>query len=39
MMSRVSSIQRADGVLSAALVYQCVDSLESMNEALPDADH
>jgi len=39
MMSRVSSIQRADGVLSAALVYQCVDSLESMNEALPDADN
>ena len=34
----VNGIQRADGVLSAALVYQCADSLEVMNEEIPDAD-
>ena len=33
----VASIQRLDGVLSAALVYQCADSLEAMNEEIPDA--
>lgn len=37
MSAMVSSIQRSDGVLSAALVYQCADSLESMNEEVPDA--
>ena len=36
-MSRVSDIQRTDGVLSAVLVYQCADSLESMLEEIPDA--
>jgi hypothetical protein len=25
-------------VLSAALVYQCADSLDAMNEEIPDAD-
>jgi len=39
MMSKVVGIQRADGVLSAALVYQCADSLDAMNEEIPDADH
>ena len=39
MISKVADIQRSDGVLSAALVYQCVDSLETMNEEIPDADH
>jgi nitrate reductase NapD len=38
MMAKVADIQRTDGVLSAALVYQCADSLEAMNEELPDAD-
>jgi len=37
MLSRISAIQRVDGVLSAALVYQCADTLESMNEEIPDA--
>jgi nitrate reductase NapD len=35
MTSRMTCIQRADGVLAAALVYQCADSLEAMNEVLP----
>ena len=37
MTQRVSDIQRIDGVLSAALVYQFADSLEAMNEEIPDA--
>ena len=39
MMTKVSTIQRAAGVLSAALVYQCADTLDAMNEELPDGDH
>jgi nitrate reductase NapD len=38
ILSQVNGILRTDGVLSAALVYQCADSLESMNQELPDAD-
>ena len=38
MMSKLACIQRTDGVLSAALVYQCVDSLDVMNEEISDAD-
>ncbi|WP_457331997.1 chaperone NapD [Rhizobacter sp. P5_C2] len=38
MIGLVQTIQRTDGVLSAALVYQHADTLESMNEELPDAD-
>ena len=38
MRSRVTGVQRTEGVLSAALVYQCVDSLEAMNEEIADAD-
>ena len=38
MMGKIGAIQRTDGVLSAALVYQCSDSLEAMNEEMPDAD-
>ena len=38
ILSQINSIQRTDGVLSAALVYQCADSLEAMNEELADAD-
>ena len=37
MSALVASIQRVDGVLSAALVYQCADSLEAMNEEISDA--
>jgi periplasmic nitrate reductase NapD len=37
MTQAVSSIQRIDGVLSAALVYQCADSLDAMNEEMSDA--
>lgn len=37
MTTGVSSIQRIDGVLSAALVYQCADSLAAMNAEVPDA--
>lgn len=38
ILSQVSVIQRTDGVLSAALVYQCADSLDAMNQELADAD-
>jgi nitrate reductase NapD len=38
MTAKVSAIQHSDGVLSAAMVYQCVDSLEAMNKELAD-DH
>lgn len=38
MTAKVSGIQHLDGVLSAALVYQCVDSLDTMNEEITDAD-
>jgi len=37
MSQKVASIQRVDGVLSAALVYQCADSLAAMNEEISDA--
>ena len=37
MLSRVGEIQRTDGVLSAALVYQFSDTVEAMNEEIPDA--
>jgi len=37
MTRAVACIQRIDGVLSAALVYQCADSLDAMNEEISDA--
>ena len=37
MTQSVSAIQHIDGVLSAALVYQCSDSLAAMNEEITDA--
>lgn len=37
MTAMVASIQHIDGVLSATLVYQCADSLDAMNEEIPDA--
>lgn len=33
----VARIQQIDGVLSAALVYQCADDLDAMNEEIVDA--
>jgi nitrate reductase NapD len=39
MMAKVSGIQRARDVVSAALVYQCADTLDAMNEELPHGDH
>jgi nitrate reductase NapD len=38
MVAQVNRIQQTDGVLSAALVYQCVDTLEAMNEVIDDGD-
>jgi periplasmic nitrate reductase NapD len=38
MFAKVMRIQQTDGVLSAALVYECVDTLDAMNEVIPDAD-
>jgi nitrate reductase NapD len=38
MTCKVSAIQHLGGVLSAALVYQCVDRLDSMNEEITSAD-
>ena len=35
MTAQVASIQRIDGVLSAALVYQCADTLAVMNQEMP----
>ena len=38
ILAQVNSIQRTEGVLSAALVYQCADSLEAMNAEISHAD-
>lgn len=38
VLAHINHIQHIDGVFSAALVYQCADTLESMNEEIPDAD-
>lgn len=35
MTAQVAAIQHLDGVLSAALVYQCADSLDVMNQEMP----
>jgi nitrate reductase NapD len=37
MTDSVQAIQRLRGVLSAALVYQCADTLQAMNEEIGDA--
>ena len=37
MSTMVAGLQRLDGVMSAALVYQCADSLEAMNQEVCDA--
>ena len=37
MTARVADLQRLDGELSAALVYQCADSLDAMSQEMPHA--
>jgi len=37
ILDTIATIQRIDGVINAALVYQAADTLEAMNEELPDA--
>ncbi len=37
MLALVADVRHIDGVLSAALVYQCADSLDAMNEEIVDA--
>jgi len=36
MQGRITEIQRTDGVLAAALVYQYADTAQAMNEEVPD---
>ena len=38
LLATLHRIQTMQGVVSASLVYQCADSLEVMNEVLPDVD-
>lgn len=38
MLAAIAQIQRSPGVLTAALVYQCADTLAAMNEEIPDDD-
>ncbi|AMO25043.1 chaperone NapD [Ramlibacter solisilvae] len=38
MISKVARIQQTEGVLSAILVYECADTLDAMNEVIPDAN-
>ena len=37
MTGAIVEIQRLPGVLAAAIVYQCADTLDAMNEEIPDA--
>jgi len=37
MTGAIVEIQRLAGVLAATIVYQCADTLEAMNEEIPDA--
>jgi nitrate reductase NapD len=37
MTETVIALQRLPGVLAAAIVYQCADTLDAMNEEIPDA--
>ena len=38
MIGKVRRIERIDGVLGAALTYECCDTLASMNEVICDDD-
>ena len=37
MLENIATIQRLDGVLTAALVYQCAESREAMEQEVADA--
>ena len=37
MLDHITTIQRLDGVLTAALVYQCAEGREAMEEEVADA--
>ncbi len=37
VLAQIQQIQHIDGVLSAALVYQCADTEDAMNEEVSDA--
>lgn len=39
ILDQVSLIQRAQGVINVAMVYQHVEALESLNTEIPHADH
>lgn len=36
MLAQIGHIQRTPGVLSATVIYQCIDSLEAMNQLIPE---
>ncbi|SIT32837.1 chaperone NapD [Achromobacter sp. MFA1 R4] len=36
MMAQISAIQRLDGVLASALVFQAADTLDAMNQEIDD---
>lgn len=38
MLTQIGRIQRLPGVLSATVVYQCIDSLEAMNQLIPEEE-
>ena len=38
LLATLRHIQSMRGVVSASLVYQCADSLDAMNEVLPDGN-
>jgi nitrate reductase NapD len=38
LLDKVKQIQHTEGVLSAALVYQCSDTLAAMNEEISNDD-
>ena len=37
MTAAIADVQQMPGVLSVALVYQCADTFQAMNEEMPDA--
>ena len=37
MTDAVVAVHKLPGVLAAAIVYQCADTLDAMNEEIPDA--
>ena len=39
ILDQIAHIQHLDGVIGLAMVYQHVESLESLNMEIPHADH